>query len=47
MFRQFCRQMNIEWSITSSYHHQTNGQVVACIKLIKCTVINALILITI
>ena len=23
-FRQFCRQLNIEWAITSSCHHQSN-----------------------
>ena len=34
-FRQFCRKMNIQQSITSSYHHQSNGQVEACIKLVK------------
>ena len=26
-FRQFCRQMNIEHAITSSYHHQSSGKV--------------------
>ena len=31
-FRKFRRQMDIEQAITSSYHHQSNGQVKACIK---------------
>ena len=26
-FRQFCRNLNIEQTITSSYHHQSKGQV--------------------
>ena len=31
-FRQFCRQPNRGQAITSSYHHQSNGQMEACIK---------------
>ena len=30
--------MNIQQTITSSYHHQNNGHVEACIKFIKCTI---------
>ena len=37
-FRQFCRQLNIKQTITSSCHHQCNGQVEACIKLVKHTI---------
>ena len=36
-FRQFCKRMNIEQASSSSYHHQSNGQVEACIKFIKHT----------
>ena len=34
-FKTFCRSLNIEQALSSSYHHQRNGQVEACIKLIK------------
>ena len=30
--RQFCRLISIKQSIVSSYYHQSNGQVEACIK---------------
>ena len=30
MLKEFCKMMNIQWSITSSYHNQSNGQVEAC-----------------
>ena len=43
-FRQFCRQLNIEKTATSSYHHQGNGQVEACINFVKHTITNPLIL---
>ena len=36
-FKYFCRQMNIWQTITSSYHHHSNGQVEACTKF-KCTI---------
>ena len=36
-FRQFCRQLKIEHAITSS-HHKSNGQVEACVKLMKYTI---------
>ena len=36
-FRRFCTQLNIEQALSSTYHHQSNGQVKACIKFIKCT----------
>ena len=35
--QQFCKSINIEQVILSAYHHQSNGQVKACIKFIKCT----------
>ena len=38
----FYRQMNIQQSITSFYHHQSNGQVEVCIKFVKCTIKNCL-----
>ena len=37
-FKQFCRQLNIAQTITSSYHHHSNGQVEACIKFVKCAI---------
>ena len=36
-FWQFCMTINIEQAVSSVYHHQSNGQVEACIKFIKCT----------
>ena len=36
-FRKFCSRLNIEQAVLSVYHHQSNGQVEACIKFIKCT----------
>ena len=36
-FRQLCRSINVEQAVSSAYHHQSNGQVEACIKFIKCT----------
>ena len=38
MFRQFCRQMSMQQSITLSYHHQSNDQVEMCIKFVKLTI---------
>ena len=41
-FKQFCRQLNIGQGITLSYHHhERNGQVEACIKLVKITIKNS------
>ena len=40
-FKQFCNSLNIEQAVSSSYHHQSNGQLEACIKFIKCPIINA------
>ena len=40
-FRGFCSSLNIEQAVSSSYHHQSNGQVKACIKFIKCTIKSA------
>ena len=34
-FKTFCRSLNIKKAFLSSYHHQNNGQVKACIKWIK------------
>ena len=36
-FQQFCKAINMEKAISSVYHHQSNRQVKACIKSIKCT----------
>ena len=36
-FRKFCTKLNIEQAVSSVYHHQSNRQVEACIKFIKCT----------
>ena len=36
--KKFCRQLNIYQVITSSHHHQSNGQVEACIKFMKHTI---------
>ena len=35
-FHQFCKLVNIEQATLSVYHHQSNGQVEACIKFVKC-----------
>ena len=39
-FKIYCRQrsISIDQAIKSSYHHQSNGQVEACIKFVKCTI---------
>ena len=37
-FKNFCNNLNIEQAVSSSYHHQSNRQVEACIKFIKCTI---------
>ena len=36
-FRKFCSRLNIKQAVSSAYHHQSNEQVKACIKFIKCT----------
>ena len=36
-FQQFCKTINVEQAVPSVYHHQSNRQVKACIKFIKCT----------
>ena len=36
-FWQFCKSINVEQAASLVYHHQSNGQVKACIKFIKCT----------
>ena len=35
-FHQFCKSINVEQAVSYAYHHQSNGQVEACIKSIKC-----------
>ena len=40
-FRSFFSSFNIEQAVSSLYHHQSNGQVEAYIKFIKCTIKNA------
>ena len=37
-FRSFCSSLNIEQAVLSLYHHQSNGEVEACIKFIKHTI---------
>ena len=37
-FKDFCRCLNIDQIVTSSYHHQNNGQVKACFRFVKCTI---------
>ena len=37
-FRELCMNLNIEQAVSSSYHHQGNGYVEACIRSIKHTV---------
>ena len=36
--KKFCNSLIIEQSVSSLYHHQSNRQVEACIKFIKCTI---------
>ena len=36
-FRQFCKSINMEQAVSLAYHNQSNGQVEACIKFVKCT----------
>ena len=38
-FKRVCNSLNIEQTVFSSYHHQSNGQVETCIKFIKHTII--------
>ena len=40
-FKNFCNSLNIEQAVLSLYHHQSNRQVEACIKFIKCTIKSA------
>ena len=37
-FRKFCSSLNIKQAVSSAYHHQSNGQVKACIKFIECII---------
>ena len=36
-FKTFWKSLNMEQAVSLSYHHQSNGQVEACIKFVKCT----------
>ena len=36
-FWQFCNTINMEQVVSLAYHHQSNGEVKACIKFIKHT----------
>ena len=36
-FQKFCNSINVEQTVLLAYHHQSNGQVEVCIKLIKCS----------
>ena len=36
-FRSILHNLNIDQAFSSSYHHQSNGQVEACIKFVKHT----------
>ena len=36
-FWKFCNSINVEQAVLSAYHHQSNRQVEACIKFVKCT----------
>ena len=40
--KQFCKKMNIEQAISSSYHHQSNRQVEVGIKFMEHTKKNVL-----
>ena len=40
-FKNFCDSLNIKQAVSSSYHHQSNGQVEVCIKFIKHTIKSA------
>ena len=46
-FRGFCSSLNIKQAVSSLYNHQSNRQVEACIKFIKCTTKNAQTLVVI
>ena len=35
--QDFCMKLNIEQVVSSSYHHQSNDQVEACIQFVKWT----------
>ena len=36
-FKRFCTRLNIKQAVSSAYNHQSNWQVEASIKFIKCT----------
>ena len=37
-FKEVFMCQNIDQVVTSLYHHHSNGEVVACIKFVKCTI---------
>ena len=37
-FKTFCKSLNIEQAFSSPYHHQSNGQMEACIKYCKTNI---------
>ena len=36
-FKKFCKKLNIELTVSSSYHPQSNVEMEVCVKLIKWT----------
>ena len=43
-FKQLCRHQNIEQAIILSCHHQSRGPMEVCIKFMKHTIKNALVI---
>ena len=37
-FENFCRCLNMDKAVTLLYHYQSNSEVEACIKFVKCTI---------
>ena len=37
-FKRFYKNLNIKQAVSSLYHHQSNGQMEACIKFLKHTI---------
>ena len=46
-FKNFCNSLNIDQAVSSWCHHQSNGQVEASMKFIKCTIKSAQTLVVI
>ena len=36
LFNETCTKLNIQQVVSSSYNHQSNGELEACIKFLKC-----------